>query len=98
MAATPEKNVKTAIKKLLDKHGCWYYMPVPGGYGEATLDFLCARNGRMFAIEAKAPGKSATPRQRVTIGKMRKHKIPCWVEDSSTIDELEAWILIVTSE
>lgn len=98
MATTPEGRVKADIKKLLKELDCWWYMPVPGGYGEQSLDFLCARKGRMFAIEAKAPGKKATPLQERTMQKMNEHKIPTRVEDGSTLGELRLWILAVTSE
>lgn len=66
---TPEGKVKTKIKLLLDDyHGSvYYYMPVPGGYGRPTLDYLGSANGWFFAIEAKAPGKSPTARQQGTI-------------------------------
>ncbi len=96
--ATPEKKVKDAIKKLLFDMDCWFYMPVPSGYGEATLDFLCSYKGRAFAIEAKAPGKILSPRQAVTVQKMFSHGVPCNVIDSVSEDCmmcLRAWILMV---
>jgi len=64
MASTPEGRVKDKIKALLDAHPhLYYYMPVPTGYGKATIDFLCCYRGHFFGIEAKAPGKVPTPRQ-----------------------------------
>lgn len=61
---TPEGYLKDLIKKELKKiPGCFYYMPVPGGYGMTTVDFLCCINGRFVAIETKAPGKKPTARQ-----------------------------------
>jgi hypothetical protein len=36
MAATPEGRVKAAVKKLLTKHGVYFYMPVQNGMGEST--------------------------------------------------------------
>jgi hypothetical protein len=93
---TPEGEVKAAVKKALAELGCWWYMPVPGGYGEPSLDFLCAFEGRMFAIETKAPGKKLTPRQRATIRKMEKHNIKCIMWDSTDTIELQAWILQIS--
>ena len=92
MASTPEGRTKAKISGILKELGCWYYMPVPGGYGAPSLDYLCARDGWMFGIEAKAPGKKATDRQLVTIREMEKHNIPCWVEDGSTLEEMKTWI------
>lgn len=93
---TEEGKVKAAVKKLMKKLDCWYYMPVPGGYGEPSLDFLCAKDGRMFAIETKAPGKELTPRQRGTIKKMEAHNIRCIMWDRTDTEELEAWILLIS--
>ena len=98
MATTPEGKVKDKIKSILKELDCWWYMPVPGGYGEQSLDFLCARKGRMFGIEAKAPGKKATALQKRTMKIMGGHEIPSRVEDGSTLSELKLWILTVTSE
>lgn len=91
-----EKTVKVRIKKVLDELDCWYYMPVPYGYGASTLDFICAKNGRAFGIEAKAPGKSPTKRQVLTMTEMFKKNIPCFVCDGNT-EELRAWIQILES-
>lgn len=98
MATTPEGRVKDKIKAILRELDCWYYMVVSAGYGAPSLDFLCARNGRMFAIEAKAKNKKPTPRQLITIREMEKYNIPSRVEDGSTLGELKLWILAVTSE
>lgn len=81
MAKTPEGIVKDEVKKLLQEFGAWYYMPVPGGYGAPTLDFLCAINGKAFAVETKAPGKKPTPRQRLTISDMKRKGVPVFVVD-----------------
>ena len=83
MAQTPEAKVKDAIKKALKAQDCWYYMPVPGGFGAPSLDFLCAYDGRMFAIEAKAPGKKPTARQRATMKEMGDYNIPCYIVDDA---------------
>jgi hypothetical protein len=63
MAVTPEGRVKKAVRKLLDEHGAYFFMPVQTGYGATTLDFLCCCYGQFVAIETKAPGKKMTERQ-----------------------------------
>ncbi len=95
---TPEGKVKAAITKKLIEMGCWYYMPVGSGYGAPTVDYLCAYEGKAFGIEAKAPGKSPTPRQLATMLFMGKLGVPSIVINSSSEDKmkyLEAWILMV---
>ena len=69
---TPEGKVKRIIKQILDKYKptVYYYMPVPGGYGMPSLDYIGCVGGQSFAIEAKRPGAKATSRQRATIDAM----------------------------
>lgn len=95
---TPEGKVKAMIKKRLDSMGVWYDMPVPGGYGRATLDFICCYEGQFFAIEAKAPGKKATPRQEHTIKDIRAAGGAAWVVDGPIgMDMVEAWMKLIVS-
>jgi hypothetical protein len=43
----------------------WYYMPVQNGMGTTGIsDFVCCIRGRFVSIEAKAPGKHASPAQQ----------------------------------
>jgi hypothetical protein len=57
---TPEGKVKAEVKEYLNLLGsdCWYYMPVPMGYGKRGVpDFVCCIRGQFYGIECKAPGK-----------------------------------------
>jgi hypothetical protein len=64
---TPEGEVKKQLKELLDGYEKIYiFNPVPSGYGKSSLDTLLCYRGKFIAIEAKAPGKEPTPRQRFT--------------------------------
>lgn len=83
MATTPEGKVKDGIKLLLKRYGAYYHMPVQNGMGEPTLDFVCCAKGRFFAIEAKALGKLPTPRQEVTISKMKASGAHVFVVDGA---------------
>ena len=62
--ATPEGRVKEQVKRWLKARGCWYYMPMQNGMGRSGIpDFVCCfpwLNGRLVAIETKAPGKRGT--------------------------------------
>jgi hypothetical protein len=58
MATTPEGKVKAAVKKLLDAKGIWHFSPVSNGMGRHGIpDVICCWDGRLLAIECKAPGK-----------------------------------------
>lgn len=70
---TPEGKVKRDVNRLLDKYKALYrFMPVPGGFGASSLDYLLCVNGRFVAIETKAPGKKPTSRQKMVIGQIRR--------------------------
>jgi hypothetical protein len=98
MAATPEGKVKDKIRKTLNAfEDVWWTAPVPYGYGESTLDFLCGVKFRgmlaFFAIEAKAPKKHPTPRQVLLIEKLRNMGAKVFVIDGDEgIDELRIWL------
>lgn len=94
MALTPEGRVKKAVKEWLAKRhpGCWHYMPVSNGMGRVGCpDFLCCINGRLVAIETKAPGKrgNTTARQDAEIaGIIAAGGVAVVVDDVSQLDTL----------
>lgn len=88
---TPEGKVKEKISALLKKHGCYYEMPVPTGFGKSGLDYTGCSKGRFFAVEAKAPGKKPTPRQELTIQSILKAGGAVFVVDGG-LSELEEWL------
>jgi len=60
MAATPEKKVKDAVRKLLVEFDVYHFMPAANGFGRAGIpDIICCFKGRFLAIECKA-GKGTT--------------------------------------
>lgn len=73
----------------------YYYMPVPTGYGRASLDFIGCYNGLYFAIETKDEGKEPTTRQHATIFEMRSAGAAVFVI-SGTVDlayaDLIGWL------
>lgn len=64
---TPEGKVKAAVSRILDRHRphVYRFMPVQGGFGSSSLDYLVCAYGRFVAIETKAPGKKPTKRQEL---------------------------------
>lgn len=72
MAMTPEKRVKVAVRKLLDELGCYYVMPVTGGYGtQGAPDFLVCHRGRFIGIETKAGKGRTTTLQELNLSRIR---------------------------
>jgi hypothetical protein len=92
---TPEGKVKRAINKALEKwKGTYVFMPVPGGYGPSSLDYLLCYHGRFIAIEAKAPGKKPSPRQRFIIKKIEEAGgITLVIDDEKKAGDLIAFTL-----
>ena len=98
---TPEGLVKKEIKSILDskRPHLYYNMPVPGGYGKSTLDFLGCYYGRFFAIEAKRPGKRPTERQDGIIEDILAARGRVFrIHGGDGLRELLAWIDTIDTE
>ena len=94
---TPEGKVKDKIKKLLVKHGAYFDMPVSNGMGKPSLDFIVCSNGYYMGLEAKAEGKTPTPRQLNTMRQMAEAGAAVMVvHDEASLEALDAWLLITS--
>ena len=92
MAQTPEGKVKAKVSDILRKaSGVYYHMPVPGGYGGTTLDYIGCCHGKFFAIETKAPKSKPTARQNVIIAQIRASGGEVFVIDGDT-SALSLWL------
>lgn len=89
---TPEGRVKAAVKRRLKEIGAWFYMPVQNGMGVVGIpDFICCLEGRMIAIETKAPGKrgNTTPNQDRQLENIRAAGgIAIVVDDVNQLNEI----------
>lgn len=73
MAMTPERRVKNQVRKVLDKLGAYYVMPVTGGYGNSGApDFLVCLHGRFVGIECKAGANTPTPLQEKNLRRIEE--------------------------
>lgn len=91
--------MKTRLSAKLKKiNYLWKYMPVPGGMGLPTLDYLLCVNGHFVAIEAKADAsKKPTPRQEVTMAEITAAAGVCFVVyDDASIDACIAAITLLS--
>ena len=60
-----EKGVKRLIKRLLDFHGWFHFMPAANGFGTAGLsDHFALKTGVFLAIEAKFGTNKPRPLQK----------------------------------
>lgn len=93
MAATPEAKVKAQIRKILEKHGVYYAMPIGTGYGNSGVpDFLCCVGGVFFAIEAKAGKGKTTALQEDHINRIVESGGVAIVVRETNLDELDRHI------
>lgn len=85
----PEYYVKKDIKEWLKKRGAYSFMPVQTGLGASTLDFLVCLDGKFIGLEAKAPGKNATARQKLIIQQIWDAGGRAYViDDAKQLDEV----------
>ena len=76
MKTGPENKIKSKVKLLLLKHGIFNFPVAASPYGYAGISDRLAvlPNGKLLAIECKAPGKVATPLQMEFLKKVGKNK------------------------
>jgi hypothetical protein len=88
VAATPEKKVKDAIKKILNAHGAYYFSPVTGGFGTSGVpDIVACVNGIFFGIETKAgKGKPTALQEKNLISIMNTGGIAVLVNEHGVED------------
>lgn len=90
MAMTPERKVKLAVRKVLDKLGAYYVMPVTGGYGNSGApDFLICIRGRFVGIECKANKNKPTPLQEKNLHLIEKSGGIAYVVNEDNVGSLE---------
>lgn len=91
MAQTPEGKVKDNIKKVLNAHGIWFFMPAANGFGKVGVpDFICCWGGNFLAIEAKAKGKKGdtTANQKARIAEINGHGgVAIVIDDATELEE-----------
>ena len=64
-ALSNEGAVKAKVKKLLDNHGWFWFMPPANGFGKSGIaDILAIKAGMFMAIETKYGVNTPTPQQR----------------------------------
>lgn len=87
MAMTPERRVKTKVRKVLDTLGAYYVMPVTGGYGNSGApDFLVCLHGRFVGIECKAGKNTPTPLQEKNLRQIEKSGGVALVVNDENVD------------
>jgi hypothetical protein len=86
---TPEGRIKKKIRDVLDRYKgrIYVYMPVPSGYGKATVDYLICFNGLFVVIEAKKLHGKPTSRQDGVLDDVRAARgVTFVINDDESLD------------
>lgn len=90
---TNEKDVKRAIKKLLDKHGWFWWMPPANGYGTTGVsDFNALKNGVFLAVEAKFGTNKPSPRQKAYAESIAAQQGFAFCVNDKNLEWLDRWL------
>lgn len=88
-----EKGVKTLIKRLLDFHGYFHWMPGANGYGtQGVSDHLAIKNGVFLAIEAKFGSNKPKPMQKAFAAQIIANDGFAFCVTEKNIDHLAWWL------
>ena len=92
-AYTCEKDVKASVRKLLEKHKYFWWMPPANGYGKVGIsDFNALRSGVFLAVETKFGGNKPTPAQRAYLESVTAEGGFGFVVDEKRIDAFTTWL------
>lgn len=87
-----EKDVKAEVKKILNKHGWFWFMPPSNAYGKSGIsDFLGLRGGVMLALETKFDD-TPTALQQGFLSSIAAEGGFAFVVDEKRLDVLAAWM------
>lgn len=91
--STPETKVKQRVRKILDDHGVYCFMPATGGYGRSGIpDIVGCYKGFFFAVECKAGRGTTTALQEKELRKIREAGGTAFVINETNVEELSQWL------
>lgn len=89
---TPEAKVKVRVKKVLDEHKVYYFLPATGGYGRAGVpDIIACFNGQFIAIETKAGKGKTTALQERELSRIKANGGTTFVINEDNLDDLKLY-------
>ena len=90
---TNEKGVKALIKRLLDFHGYFHWMPGANGYGtQGVSDHLAIKNGVFLAVEAKFGSNKPKPTQKAFAAQIIVNDGFAFCVTEKNIDHFAMWL------
>lgn len=90
---TNEKGVKTLIKRLLDYHGYFHWMPGANGFGaQGVSDHLALKDGVFVAVEAKFGANKPKPLQKAFAAQVIVNDGFAFCVTEKNIDHFAWWL------
>lgn len=87
-----EKDVKASVKKLLSRHGWFWWCPPANGYGRSGIsDFHAIRSGVFIAIETKF-NNEPTALQQGFLSSVAAEAGFAFIVDEKRLDNFAAWM------
>lgn len=88
-----EKGVKAQVKKLLDKHKYFWWMPPANGFGASGIsDFNALKDGVFIAIETKFAKNKPTPMQAAFLNSVNQESSFGFVVNEDTLEWLDIFL------
>lgn len=88
-----EADVKKRVKKLLDQHDWFWWMPPMNGFGQTGVsDFNAIKNGVFMGVETKFGKNKPTAMQQAFLRSVLQESGIAFVVNDANIDWFEAWL------
>lgn len=88
-----EKDVKARVKKLLDDHGWFWWMPPMNGFGTVGVsDFNAIRKGVFLAVETKFGSNKPTANQLAYLNSINAEDAFGFVVNEKTLEQFAGWL------
>lgn len=88
-----EGHVKKQIKKLLDAHDWFWWMPAGSAFGSTGVSDFCAiKQGTFMAVEAKFGKNHATAMQVAYVNSIRQADGFGFYVNETNLDSFKAWL------
>jgi hypothetical protein len=85
-----EKDVKAQVKKILNRHNWFYWMPPANAYGRSGIsDFNAVWAGTFMVIETKFGSNKPTPMQVAFLNSIRAEKGFAFIVNETNLEALE---------
>jgi hypothetical protein len=89
-----EGDVKKEVKKILNQHEWFWWMPPANGFGKSNVDFNAIRGGVFMAIETKYDKRKCTPLQLAYLSSIQKEDGFGFVVTEKNIEHFRTWMQV----